>query len=43
MRLGQGGVSILFENGTAVEMTFMVEVVVDQGLDGGELSQAYSS
>ncbi len=37
MPLGQGGGSALFENVAVGEMTFVVEVVVDQGLDDGKL------
>ena len=37
--LGQGGGSGLFENVAAVEMSFVVEVVIDRGMDGGEFLQ----
>ena len=34
--LGQGGGSALFENVAAIEMAWVVERVVDRGMDGGE-------
>ena len=37
--LGQGGGSGLFENTASVEMAFVVEVVVDRSMDGGEFLQ----
>ena len=37
--LGQGGGPGLFEDIAAVEMAFVVEVVVDRGMDGGEFLQ----
>ena len=37
--LGQGGGPGLFENIAAVEMAFVVEVVVDRGMNGGEFLQ----
>ena len=39
MPLGQGGGSGLFENVAAVEMAFVVEVVIDRGMNGGEFLQ----
>ena len=38
-RLGQGGRTVLFEDVAAVEVTVVVEVVVDRGVDGGEFLQ----
>ena len=37
--LGQGGGSGSFENIAAVEMAFVVEVVVDRGMDGSKFLQ----
>ena len=37
--LGQGGGSALFENVAAIEMAWVVEMVVDRGMDGGECLQ----
>ena len=34
--LGQGGRAVLSEDIAAVEVTVVVEVVVDRGVDGGE-------
>ena len=39
MPLGQGGGPVLFENVAALEMAFVVEVIVDRGMDGGEFLQ----
>ena len=37
--LGQGGGSAVFENVAASELAWVVDMVVDRGLDGGELLQ----
>ena len=37
--LGQGGSAVLFEFGPSVEVTVVVEMVVDRGVCGGELLQ----
>ena len=37
--LSHGGGSVLFENVAAVEMAFVVEVVVDRSMNGGEFLQ----
>jgi len=40
--LGQSSSAILFKNVVAGEMAFMVEVVVDSGVNGGEFMQGLS-
>ncbi len=37
--LGQGGRAVLFEDIAAIEVTVVVEMVLDRGMDGGELLQ----
>ena len=37
---GQCGRPVLFEDFTAVEMAVLVEMVVDRGMDGGELLES---
>ena len=37
--LGQGGGSTVFDNVAAIEMTVVVDMGVDRGLDGGECLQ----
>jgi len=40
--IGQGGGAVLFEHFTAVEVAFVIEKVVDRGVDGGEFLQGAS-
>ncbi len=37
--LGQGGGTVLFEDVTAVEVTVLIEMIVDRGVDSGEFLQ----
>jgi hypothetical protein len=37
--LGQGGSAVLLEDIAAIEMTFLIEVVVDRGVSGDKLLQ----
>ena len=39
--LGQRSSAALFENIAAVEMAFVVEVVVDRGMDSGKFLQSF--
>ena len=39
--LGQGGRAVLFEDVAAVEVTVVVEVVVDRGMGSGELLESF--
>ena len=39
--LGQSGRTVLFEDITAVEVTVVVEVVVDRGVRGGKFLQGF--
>lgn len=39
--LGQGGRAVCLECCAGVEMTVVVEMVVDRGMDGGELLQGF--
>jgi len=41
--LSESGGAVLLEIGPAVEMTFLVEIVVDRGVDGDELLQTSRS
>jgi hypothetical protein len=39
--LGQGGRTVLFEDVAAVEVTAVVEVVLDRGMGGGKLLESF--
>ena len=38
--LGQGGGTVLSEDVAAIEVTVMIEMIVDRGVDGGKLLQS---
>jgi hypothetical protein len=35
-RVGQGGGSVLFESFAVVQVTVVIELIVDRGMDGGK-------
>ena len=37
--LGQGGRAVLLEDVAAIEVAFVIEMIVDRGVDGGEFLQ----